>query len=501
MGTSQGVPPVVTPPRTDGRADEILTGARQAACVSEMAVPHSRAMKTNTSTVVRWMSALLVTVSLVLSPELTRATEAQSIHRLWVARYDGPAHRNDIPSEVAVSPDGSTVFVTGDSYRPGCSNWATVAYDANGEELWSARYDGAEHWCDHAAGIAVSDDGARVFVTGEAQENDAGDIITVAYDAVDGSVLWVARENRPDLGADTAAGVATRGANVYVAGTVNTRCDESIDRCYYNVVVASYDGQTGHRRWIDEYESAVGTSSSLGAFASGITVGAGESVYVVAETAKGNVETLAYDGASGSRRWVVHSKEDYYVNAIETSPDGGIVYFAAFSANEKYSVTAYAGSDGSELWRVEKGSAIFGTPYIGVGPAGDEVLLAAESREDYLVIALDPDAGSVVWRARYDAEGRVSDSPAGVVVSADGEEVVVTGTAGRPRSWGSTYATVAFDGANGEKLWVKKYGFGRRLGNDHYATAIAASPQGSVYVSGESEGPTGWSDYATIRYG
>jgi len=262
------------------------------------------------STVARWMSALLVLVSLVLSPQLTRAVEALPKQALWVARYDGPAHRNDIPSEVAVSPDGSMVFVTGDSYRPGCSNWATVAYDASdGEELWSARYDGAEHWCDGVAGIAVSDDGGRVFVTGEAQENDAGDIITIAYDTGEGSQLWVAREYRPDLlGADTAAGVATRGANVYVVGTVNTRCDESIDRCYYKMVVASYDGLTGRRRWIDEYEPAAGIASSVGAFGSAITVGAGNAVYVAGMTVKGNVETVAYDGASGSRTgWLLQT--------------------------------------------------------------------------------------------------------------------------------------------------------------------------------------------------
>lgn len=440
-------------------------------------------------------------VSIIVAPELTEATDALSGERLWIARYDGPSHRNDIPSEVAVSPDGSTVFVTGISYRPGCSNWATVAYSANGEELWSARYDGAEHWCDNVAGIAVSDDGKRVYVTGQTQETDAGDITTIAYDAVGGSELWVARENNGlDIRADTAAGVATHGANVYVVGTVNTRCDESIDRCYYKVVVASYDGQTGQRRWIDEYESAAGTSSFVGAFGSGITVGAGDSVFVAAETVKGNVETLAYDGASGSRRWVAHSKDDYYANAIETSPDGGTVYVAAFSTSNKYSLTAYAASDSSELWRVERGSATFGTPYIDVSPSGDKVFLAAESRGDYLVIAIDAGTGSNVWRAQYDAAGRVSDAPAGIVVSADGQEVMVTGTAGRRRSWGSTYATVAFDGASGEKLWMSKYGFGR-LGNDHYATAIAATPQGGVYITGESEGPTEWSDFATIRYG
>jgi DNA-binding beta-propeller fold protein YncE len=460
-------------------------------------------MKVKSSMVVRWISPLLIVVSTTVTPELSEATDALPGERVWIARYDGPSHRSDSPAEVAVSPDGSTVFVTGDSYRPGCSNWATVAYDASdGEQLWSARYDGAEHWCDNVAGIAVSDDGKRVYVTGQVQESDAGDITTIAYDAVGGSELWVASENAGlDGGADTAAGVATHGANVYVVGTVNTRCDNSIDRCYYEVVVASYDGQTGQRRWIDEYESAATTSSYVGAFGSGITVGAGDSVYVSAETAGGNVETLAYDGASGSRRWVVHSKDDYYANAVETSPDGGTVYVAAFSARLKASVTAYAASDGSELWRVERGSASFGyPPYIAVDPAGDEVFLAAESREDYLAMSIDADTGSIVWRALYDAAGRLGDSPAGIVVSADGEEVVVTGSAGRPGNWGSTYGTVAFDGANGEKLWVQKYGFGR-LGNYHYATAIAAAPQGGVYITGESEGPTGWGDYATIRYG
>lgn len=69
MRTSQGVAPVVTPTRTDGPADETLT---EAACEPEMAIPHSHAMKTKTSTVVRWMSAL-VTLSLNPQPMYRRS--------------------------------------------------------------------------------------------------------------------------------------------------------------------------------------------------------------------------------------------------------------------------------------------------------------------------------------------------------------------------------------------------------------------------------------------
>ena len=32
----------------------------------------------------------------------------------WVARYNGPASREEIAGEVAVSPDGATVFVSGE---------------------------------------------------------------------------------------------------------------------------------------------------------------------------------------------------------------------------------------------------------------------------------------------------------------------------------------------------------------------------------------------------
>jgi hypothetical protein len=56
--------------------------------------------------------------------------------RLWVRRYDGPAtswYDSDVANAVTVSPDGSAVFVTGDSYRSADDDdYATVAYTA----LW-----------------------------------------------------------------------------------------------------------------------------------------------------------------------------------------------------------------------------------------------------------------------------------------------------------------------------------------------------------------------------
>jgi DNA-binding beta-propeller fold protein YncE len=54
-------------------------------------------------------------------------------HRLWAARYDGPAGGSDSGQSVAVSPDGTKVFVTGASDQDLSANddFATVAYAAS----------------------------------------------------------------------------------------------------------------------------------------------------------------------------------------------------------------------------------------------------------------------------------------------------------------------------------------------------------------------------------
>jgi hypothetical protein len=86
----------------------------------------------------------------------------------WVARYAGPAGGVDTASAVAVSPDGSQVIVTGTSAGDGSgTDFATVAYTpADGTQRWAARYDGPAGDDDTAAAVTISPDGTQVFVTG-----------------------------------------------------------------------------------------------------------------------------------------------------------------------------------------------------------------------------------------------------------------------------------------------------------------------------------------------
>lgn len=112
--------------------------------------------------------------------------------RGWDARYDGPASGFDSAWALAVSRDGSTVFVTGSSNGVGSgSDYATVAYSAgSGAQLWVARYDGPASSIDGAKSVSVSPDGSRVFVTGYSSGvGSSFDYGTLAYSATDGSQL------------------------------------------------------------------------------------------------------------------------------------------------------------------------------------------------------------------------------------------------------------------------------------------------------------------------
>jgi hypothetical protein len=75
------------------------------------------------------------------------------------------------------------VFVTGESFVGGSSDYLTQAYRASdGGRLWSRRYDGPAHGLDVAAALTVSQEGSRMFVTGASERSPGNsDVATVAY--------------------------------------------------------------------------------------------------------------------------------------------------------------------------------------------------------------------------------------------------------------------------------------------------------------------------------
>ena len=124
---------------------------------------------------------------------------------LWSVRHDRGTGDDDIATDMAIAPDGETIFVTGTTRRTQTYyDYYTVAYrTGSGAVRWAKRYDGpapaSQDDYDTAWAITVSPDGTRVYVTGESPDllgdfsSPTQSYATIAYRAGDGMSLWTRR--------------------------------------------------------------------------------------------------------------------------------------------------------------------------------------------------------------------------------------------------------------------------------------------------------------------
>ena len=377
--------------------------------------------------------------------------------QLWVHRYDGPGHGFDVATSIVASPDGSKVIVTGRSYgAAGTSDYATIAYAAStGDKLWVARYKGPDDADDRATDLVVSGDGSKVFVTGGSDGTTGGrDYATVAYDASTGARVWAKRYNGSGDDFDEASAVAISGdgSRVFVTG-------ESFGAGGTDYATVAYVASTGARLWVKRYDGPAGGGDAATAAASspdGSTVfvtGYGHGIDTHQDFA-----TVAYDGATGATLWVRR------YDGPGTGPSEELPYSLAVSPD---------------------GSSLFVT--------GESV--PANEDSDFATVSYDAATGDTLWVKRYDGFGQI-DFGMAIATSPEGSKVFVTGyseaTAGN-----SDYGTVAYDAASGATLWAKRYDGG---GPDR-AHAVAVSVDGSsVFVTGESRAGNTANDYATVAY-
>jgi len=114
----------------------------------------------------------------------------------WDARYNGPGNNDDMANDIAIDEWGN-VYVTGVKAWTAMPNtdYVTIKYDGDGNELWTTEYNGPGNATDVASAIALGDDG-NVFVTGYSEGITTFlDFATIKYDAA-GNELWVARARR-----------------------------------------------------------------------------------------------------------------------------------------------------------------------------------------------------------------------------------------------------------------------------------------------------------------
>lgn len=147
---------------------------------------------------------------------LTTAYNTVSGAVLWTARYRATnGVIRGLPG-IAISPDGSAVFLTGGyNASSGCCDTGatTIAYNAvTGARLWASGYTGPGDSNARGSVAAVSPDGSKVYILAGTE----GGSTVVAYGAASGTQLW----NTPISSVVLASmAVSANGHTVVAAGT------------------------------------------------------------------------------------------------------------------------------------------------------------------------------------------------------------------------------------------------------------------------------------------
>ena len=366
--------------------------------------------------------------------------------QIWVARYDGPGSREDYAWGIAVD-SVSNVYVTGKSHDSvtGYCDYATVKYDASGVEQWVARYNGPANSYNAATAIVV-DNAGNVYVTGRsAGSGTYNDYATVKYDTL-GLEQWVTRYDGPDHSYDEANAIAVdETGSVFVTGrSLTTNTD-------WDYVTVKYDAM-GIEQWVARYDSPGGGYDDAHA----IVVDNIGNTYVTGWSRISSTDwdyaTVKYD-ASGVEQWV----------ARYNGPGNG---------HDRANAIAIYNTDNIYVTGHSEGSG---------------------TDDDYATVKYDA-SGMQQWVARYDGPGHSSDSANAIAVDNAGNIYVTGCSSGSGTYW--DYATVRYD-ASGAEQWVARYD---GPANFDKANAIVVDYLRNVYVTGMSEGNSGGTEYATVKY-
>jgi len=449
----------------------------------------------------RMSGRLLFTSGIILLLFISAFAE-QPPEQRWVVRYNGPANGDDNTYALAVDSSGNA-YVTGYSIGSGTgSDYTTIKYDPEGNQLWLARYNGPASGGDNANAL-ILDNSGNVYVTGESPANSTGyDYATIKYDP-NGNQLWVARYNGPGNDYDAAYSLVVDSfCNVYVTGR-----SIGSGTVYYDYATVKYD-PNGNQLWAARYngpgnnydhayDMAIDNSGNV--YITGRSDGSGTS---------SDYATIKYD-PNGNQLWVARyngpgNTNDYaYALVVD---DSGNVYVTGYSygsgTGSDYATVKYD-PNGNELWVARYNGPVNGNDKANsltldnsgnIYVTGDSYGGVATGN-DYATIKYDPN-GNQLWATRYNGSASKSDSAGSIAVD-DLGNVYVTGESANATP-NYDYATVKYD-PNGNQLWAARY---NGLANNYDAACdLSVDSFGNVYVTGDSYGGSGTGeDYATIKY-
>ncbi len=268
----------------------------------------------------------------------------------WASTFDGASHLYDIPLAITLDISGN-VIVTGSSFDVSTqSDYATVKYDANGTELWTATYD---YTGLHDAAIDVKTDANdNVIVTGaSASTNNNYDYFTLEYDKY-GSQTNMNRQNVAGQGLDNPLAMERDASgNIYITGKVQNGSDIDIRTIKLDAGFIFQWAKTYNNVGLEDAGQSISIDGTGNVYVTGFTTNtAGDK----------DILTLKYD-ASGNTIWekTYSAEGNFDIEGLKVCVDNqGIVYVAGNqeTATGTDFITLRYNADGEIEWIKSYGS-------------------------------------------------------------------------------------------------------------------------------------------------
>jgi hypothetical protein len=138
---------------------------------------------------------------------------------IWAHDLNGTGNGDDVATSISIDESGNA-YITGKSYSQNGDVYAVIKYGFDGSQPWQDS--GFETLVGDDAGVAVAFDAGQVYMAGFMTTPDGGaDLLILAYDAEDGSILWFARYPLPEnalKGDEIATAMVVDATGIYVTG-------------------------------------------------------------------------------------------------------------------------------------------------------------------------------------------------------------------------------------------------------------------------------------------
>lgn len=412
----------------------------------------------------------------VLINDSETPVDPPSIETLWHVGWDN-LFNEDVATHVAVDAQGSVVTAGSTTFNSNEEDFYVVKFDADGNNLWDASYNGTGDHYDKIYELAIDSTDA-VVVTGESWNGNFGvEWATVKYDA-DGSIVWVRRYLAANNFSQQRPQDMTVGPNdrVAVCGYyINADFDAQ-----FAVVVYEANGDVA---WDAHLPGPgvlhAGAARGVAFDSTGNVIVTG---YLDDDDEFGEEAYTAKFDAGGSLLWTArHDATDAsFTNetigiAVHVDASSNIYVAATTTSGESFStdfVLIKYDPDGNELWaRVQDGLNAASTKTITELPDG--TLIVSGSGGSGVVMHAYSPAGDHLWGSTVEASTNSYNDAAHITLSPDGN-LYLLGQAG------SDLAVFQVSPA-GQLLSTTQLDSGSATDT---RAAITAAPGGTLYALG-----------------